>query len=535
MAPRGSRRLVEKQHSDLGRLSILPPEVQLVLAGFIPNRDIKSLRLTCKQASKTFLPRFDRVFISPNRRALDIFKAIAEDERFRHQVREIAWDDCRFYAWNTYDMNRWGDYCRYSDSVRTLETFTNELQKYLDGLESFGNPPDDDPDVPWLSPHEDKDNRWGTCTTCNPVDYEASFKRYEKLFREQDAIIREEEDRVVFRLGLAAFPRLRTVTITNGVYQLNDKCKTPLAVDILPGIVIPERWAWPSGFSANFPSHPWLQVSKIYRGFTVATEELANGTHQIENFIVRDEDERGCSGIGQQLLKPRNRTLESFQALVARPGLKRLELPIFSARFGRHGGLESRYHDWDFLRNGILRNTLSQASDLEHFCFSVSGRFAHDTNWLTYGNADCTPLLSFLPVSCWPNLRHLALYQLFVELEDLGRLLRELPETVETIHLGDINVLDLFDRDLIFGAICEMDLCQKRAKPPKILFTGLEVGTHPQRYAWPRETFDTIVQELPAHFTGRVDLGNTLLNTLDSRKARDDAGAEREFVYAFIP
>lgn len=71
----------------------LPVEVSLAVVSYLSNRDIKSLRLTCTRLSQIAHLRLSRVFLSANTLNIQVFRAVADHERYRHNVAEIIWDD----------------------------------------------------------------------------------------------------------------------------------------------------------------------------------------------------------------------------------------------------------------------------------------------------------------------------------------------------------------------------------------------------------------------------------------------------------
>lgn len=77
-------------------LSELPLELWHLISSHLPNRDVKSLRLTCRQFRSAATLRIQRVFLSANPLNIEVFRAIAAHNSFRHKVTEIVWDDARF-------------------------------------------------------------------------------------------------------------------------------------------------------------------------------------------------------------------------------------------------------------------------------------------------------------------------------------------------------------------------------------------------------------------------------------------------------
>lgn len=56
---------------------------------------MKLLRLRSKTLRERNLIRLDRVFLSVNPRNIEVFRAIADHEEFRHKVMKMIWDDAR--------------------------------------------------------------------------------------------------------------------------------------------------------------------------------------------------------------------------------------------------------------------------------------------------------------------------------------------------------------------------------------------------------------------------------------------------------
>ena len=76
----------------------IPVEILYMARSFLTNRDMKSLRLTCKYLSNTVPLNFSRVFLSANPLDIEVFRAVADHPTLRHQVQEIIWDDARFVS-----------------------------------------------------------------------------------------------------------------------------------------------------------------------------------------------------------------------------------------------------------------------------------------------------------------------------------------------------------------------------------------------------------------------------------------------------
>ncbi|KAI8232596.1 hypothetical protein K4K54_011730 [Colletotrichum sp. SAR 10_86] len=79
-------------------LAGLPIELSGAIFAHLSYSDLKKLRLASRRFSKVVTPylSFKRVFISASNHNIQVFRNIANHETFRHDVREIVWDDARF-------------------------------------------------------------------------------------------------------------------------------------------------------------------------------------------------------------------------------------------------------------------------------------------------------------------------------------------------------------------------------------------------------------------------------------------------------
>lgn len=71
----------------------LPIGLLTTLESYLPNRDIKNLRLTSSAICARVTLRLDRVLISASPRDIEVFRAIADHETYLKAIKEIIWDD----------------------------------------------------------------------------------------------------------------------------------------------------------------------------------------------------------------------------------------------------------------------------------------------------------------------------------------------------------------------------------------------------------------------------------------------------------
>lgn len=89
-------------------LKCLPGEILNQIISNLPNIDIKNLRQTCIYFKDIARPRINRLFLSTNLKDIQVFRAVADHEIYRHEVTEIIYNDVRFS--HTDDMDSEPDY-----------------------------------------------------------------------------------------------------------------------------------------------------------------------------------------------------------------------------------------------------------------------------------------------------------------------------------------------------------------------------------------------------------------------------------------
>ncbi|KAF2273708.1 uncharacterized protein EI97DRAFT_460896 [Westerdykella ornata] len=146
-------------------------DVLQMVFDLLPQRDIKTLRLVNKALKLKLNLSIKRLFLSPNRANIDVFKAVLGHTNFREQVQEIVWDDAR--------LEKYDD--RLRKEIEEQESFVHSVLE-LRRKELWG-------DAGWLS-------------------IEESLRLYRALYDEQEAIINLQEDVATLRRGLLELPNL---------------------------------------------------------------------------------------------------------------------------------------------------------------------------------------------------------------------------------------------------------------------------------------------------------------------------------------
>ncbi|RGP62625.1 hypothetical protein FSPOR_9204 [Fusarium sporotrichioides] len=404
----------------MGLLIQLPAELQNAIYDFLDVVSIKNLRTTCRALAKAVPLHFNRVFISPNSLNIQVFKAIANQETFRHQVTEIIWDDATLPAGPDLEAERKEQGAKCGNDIQ------NEFPRW------FRDWHDDYCD--WAF--------WGYC----PEDHlrlKESWVYYKPLIDDQTRILSFNADIEAFNYGLRRFTSLRRVTITpstHGRYE-SPLDKTPMIRAFPPGFDYPvpepghsydhrdQRWC-------DIDVHPWVDhrddnsYKELYgvkctaeeyrdqwRGFRLVMRALKEyDGHSISELVVGGNEIR--FGLNYRIFDQWSLEYGDLVALLKSPGFRHPDLHLFT------GLLEE--DDWLSFQNGLLHDALAQAKNLEYLSLrSVIEIF--EGTWEGFVEEErgekVLPLRSIFCPDCWSRLQHFGITNVIVDLDDFISLL----------------------------------------------------------------------------------------------------------------
>lgn len=205
----------------------LPAELLIAVLSHLSNQDIKNVRLTNKAVEKRALLRLSRVFISANPLNIQVFRAIADHDQFRHQVTEIIWDDVL--------LSR-------STTGSGEEDVDDKFDSKDDGEDYDSDPggayPPPQRGVPYwfvvacrqsensLKRTDDE----GLVVIDPELPIAESWRVYKQLLQQQDDVLASDADVEAFRYGLERFPALERITLTAATHGVLDypMYKTPM-------------------------------------------------------------------------------------------------------------------------------------------------------------------------------------------------------------------------------------------------------------------------------------------------------------------
>ncbi|GKT82304.1 hypothetical protein Ct61P_00154 [Colletotrichum tofieldiae] len=264
-------------------IATAPFEISALVFAHLDNCHLKGLRLTCKKLANLVSPhlRFKRIFISASPLNVQVFRAIAEHETFRRDVREIVWDDARYEK-------------PPPDFVRFEGKYDDECV-YLD--EYPGNSDDDDDYGPQKIPRENIDyleERRGNDVKTLPQRVE-TFQQldaqlpldiacvyYQGLLEQQEQVLSTSADVAAFEWALekGRFPNLKRITLTPAAHGILFKPLYPTpAIRALPyGFNYPLPPGWPASRDeegAGYKRWEREEDKDKWRGFRLVVRILA--------------------------------------------------------------------------------------------------------------------------------------------------------------------------------------------------------------------------------------------------------------------
>lgn len=417
--------------------------------------------MTCRFVRDTVHLRLGRVFISANRRDIEVLRDIADHENFRQNITEIIWDDTRLLKGpdqavpgfsedeneDEEEEEEEGD----DDTVEPLagcpRWFARARAENIFILNARKSIDIDRPD------HVAREKQVNA-----QMSISASWAYQQDLLQQQDGILAAETDRDALQYALQRFPSLRKITITPSAhgFLFMPLYETPMIRSLPYGFNYPLPRGWPTaeeGYSEP-EALPWHDGSELmkqqWRGFRIVTRMLAQDgvEHHISDLIL--DVHQLNTGLNCRIFDRPCQEYHDLLTLIRRPDFRRFDLSLLVGRQEDDG--------WSSFRSGHLRHALSKATNLEHICLHTSG--IPDPDGLAQHRpsggsiAHFNPLHTIFPVDKWPRLRHFGLSNFLVTQDDVMSFLSTLPETVKSVELSFLHFLDQGGN--YGGLLCDM-------------------------------------------------------------------------------
>ena len=362
----------------------------------------------------------DRVFISANSLNLQVFRAIADSETFRHNVTEIIWDDARLPEEPEDDIERSrfeyiGDVDRpVTDNGCPLWFQARRQDSIHPGFRFRGS------------------NKF---LIHNNLSVEASWDYYYALLQDQIRILATAADIEAFKHGIRQFPNLKRVTVTPSTHGNigQPMYHTPMIRAFPPRFDYPLPREWPYAREDHvLGAYAWIRdesdspieteefdwmyqvdpedYRNKWRGVRTVLRILAEHSweHNVTELIIGGAEI--ATGLNCRLFDQPCREYDDFVIMLQRPGFRRLDLDLFTG--------VNEYQNWKSFRSGLLFKALSEAKDLRHITVHtttdiVNGKMVHFPPWggprfFTF------PLQTVFPIKCWPKLEHFGMSNMLV-------------------------------------------------------------------------------------------------------------------------
>ncbi|KAJ5626175.1 hypothetical protein N7510_002484 [Penicillium lagena] len=475
-------------------LPALPLELWGSISSHLSNRDIKSLRLVCKQFSNAASPHVQRVFLSANPLNIEVFRAIADHKMFRHRVTEIIWDDARFIRGprrNIHPAEEEDELLSDEDEneiknedKQCPKWFKNACMKNLVELRERNSH-----DVDRL----DHIARAEQIAAQPPL--KKNWEYYQDLLRQQEDVLVAKSDEDTFLYGLKQFPALKRVTITPAAHGhlFAPLYPTPMIRALPKGFNYPIPRGWPITGEGRDPplAYPWQELNEAhkekYRGFRIVTRVLAKEEHNVSELILNAN--QLATGINCTILDDPCAEYANLATVVKHPGLRRLDLALLV------GGIDNEELNWQSFRNRRLHQALSKAKDMEDIMlYTTVIRDPSDDSTAEGGAGSLRhfiPLQSIFPIEKWSKLRHFELSRFLVAQSDVISLLSVLPETFRSVHLSFLKFLDNCGSWYSFLAEIRKQICENILWPdrdmvsrPKVTIGVSAFHTRARRGVW---------------------------------------------------
>ncbi|KAF5552687.1 hypothetical protein FMEXI_2838 [Fusarium mexicanum] len=418
----------------------LPQELTNAISQYLDGGDLKALRETCSAMARAVPLRFDRIFISTNSLNIQVFKAIADHDIYRHQVTEVIWDDARLFTgpelWQYKD--EWEYHGREPDMIVTENGCSKWFQK-----ESSTSGDD------WC-------HRYTFPVADNHMGLAECWEYYKPLLEDQQQILESNADIEGFKYGLERFTSLRRITISPATHGRHGHplYRTPMIRAFPPGFDYPIPKAWPTAPMDDcrewHDELPWIseegdapyqwfygthctteKYREKWRGYQLVSRALVECENTVTKLKIEGHEIK--SGLSCRVFDQCCPEYDNLYMILGRPGFRYLDLALFAGLIEQGG--------WATYKTGLLRDALAQAKDLEHLSIRASTDIKdaycqqldiEDLEWPVF------PLRMVFPIDHWPRLQHFGISNFLVELDDLIDVLSCLPPTLRCVELVNL-------------------------------------------------------------------------------------------------
>jgi hypothetical protein len=417
-----------------------PPEMISLIVSFLPNKDVKSLRLTCKALGEITPFSSSRVFLSANSLNIQVFRAVADHPKFRQEITEIIWDDARFVSapliWENVHPTIDPQSVQTNPDEGCPNWFVEECEENRYRMRHRKHRDVDRPD------HLARKNQIDA-----QMPLKVCWEYYMQILNDQTTVIEAQDDEKAFLYGLQRFPRLKRVTVTPAAHGwlFTPLYETPMIRAFPYGFnyPIPRGWHFDQTEGQVVEPLPWSEATEEYKELWRGARITLRVLSQVKkhNFSELSFDSKQLhTGINFRIFDQPCEEYNHFAAIMKRPGFRRLHLSLLTGSSGYWAGFQS----------GYFHQAVSLARELTDIYLSTTFNLGS----LSSLGDPPIPLKKVLPVMEWPNLCNLALSRFSVDTSELMDILKLLPSSLQSIELEFIEFP--FDESCLTGLLERM-------------------------------------------------------------------------------
>ncbi|MCJ1480696.1 hypothetical protein MMC06_000851 [Schaereria dolodes] len=243
----------------------LPNEILTLIFSSLCKLDLKSVRLVSQLYSAVAIPHlFDRVYISPREKDIEVFCAIVENSRYRNAVKELVFDGS--YLDYELDQEQYlsdlrGDIHAYCDSGSDRDGLEPHVTELLDGMESRGKLLD------------------------NKLVMEG-YDAYHKAAKVQRALTISGEFLTSMRLGMQQLNRLESVVVSDMCWS--DRCYKvdPVTLTSFRNFQSPFARSWHLLYLAPTVGDPSGEDYYKYQSYISVVQALSMAKRSIQKMQI---------------------------------------------------------------------------------------------------------------------------------------------------------------------------------------------------------------------------------------------------------
>ncbi|CAO2654944.1 Nn.00g116770.m01.CDS01 [Neocucurbitaria sp. VM-36] len=433
----------------------LPAELLAMICEHFSSLDVKRLRISSRYLAANVDLRIDRIYISPNFANLDCLQQVLAHSTYKNRVQELVWDDAQLDEYPTQDSFT---HAISVDEAKTTRDIERRLELAISGHE------DASPEYRALERddffsqdgqlteiakaillrYEDQFSRDMIARNKMIMSVEQSYALYQRLYQEEQEIIRQSLDVTALHRAMAEFPNLKRITLTSEVWRpwnFYPHYDTPFYRSLPPGFRKPSVWPWLGPRPRAIPAQHMHRDSvmsemridglpKEFRGYSIIVSTLlAIPNPRVEEFIIDAGNE--YTGITHQLLAQNNSVFHDTVRILHLIPLKRLQLVLNSHK-------SYRRLDW-FSAFPLLKQALSGLRFLEHLDLNLHWRARWYNHGLLEWVSDATQLL---PEDMLRRLKTFALRNVYTLENGLIELLQNLA-SAEHVTLDNVDLMGI--------------------------------------------------------------------------------------------